>query len=252
MNGKIKKIGIVGGIGPVAGIDLVSKIFKNTVALKDSDHIPVSLISETLGIEDRTAFLCGKSSINPAKGIVKIIKKLECNGANIFGIACNAAHSPEIFNEVIKQVGNADLHVVNMVDEVVNYILQSKLSIRKVGILSIFGTYKSKVYENALSNTGIEIIQISKELQTIVHKAVRSPEYGIKAFSAPVSRKSRGDLMKVIDAIIQKEAEAIILGCTEIPIAIVETKIKNTVIIDPSLLLARALIREVNPEKLKN
>ena len=64
-NQKNKMIGIVGGMGPYAGLDVARKIFDLTQAKKDQDHVPLTLISNPERIEDRTEFICGKTDINP-------------------------------------------------------------------------------------------------------------------------------------------------------------------------------------------
>jgi aspartate racemase len=65
------------------------------------------------------------------------------------------------------------------------------------------------------------------------------------------SKKARESLHIAINNLKQKGAEAIILGCTEIPLAITETEIDSMIVIDPTTILARALIREANPAKLR-
>ena len=69
-------IGIVGGMGPHAGIDLVNKIFDLTKANKDQDHFPIAIQSTPHLISDRTDFLSGNSDVNPAIAIVEIINTL--------------------------------------------------------------------------------------------------------------------------------------------------------------------------------
>ncbi len=69
-------------------------------------------------------------------------------------------------------------------------------------------------------------------------------EYGIKAFSDPVTEKARKDLLDVAVSLNGQGAEAIILGCSEIPLAIHETIIGQSIVIDSTLIFARALIRK--------
>jgi len=93
-----KIIGIVGGVGPYAGVDLVTKILNLKKAVKDQDHLPLALMSLPGLIHDRTAFLLGETDVNPAYAISRIIMKLRQVGADVVGIPCNTAHAPSIFN----------------------------------------------------------------------------------------------------------------------------------------------------------
>lgn len=85
----------------------------------------------------------------------------------------------------------------------------------------------------------------------VVNKAIYDLSYGIKAQSNPVTEAAKRELSNAISYLQQEGAEAIVLGCTEIPLAITEKKIGKTPIIDPNLILARALIKKANPGMLK-
>ncbi|MGH2567114.1 MAG: aspartate/glutamate racemase family protein, partial [Bacteroidota bacterium] len=84
-----------------------------------------------------------------------------------------------------------------------------------------------------------------------VHPAVYDRRYGIKALSNPVTERARKSLLAAIRWLRKEGAEAVILGCTEIPLAIPEKKIDGVVLIDPTLILARSLIKAVSPAKLR-
>ena len=86
-------IGILGGMGPQAGVDLATKVISQTRAEKDQDHIPLMLIGDP-HVPDRTAFLFGRTDINPAHAMAKSVNMLIASGAQCVGIACNTAHSP--------------------------------------------------------------------------------------------------------------------------------------------------------------
>lgn len=249
-----KMIGIVGGVGPYAGLDLTRKIFDQTKASSDQDYLSVVLLSIPQQIEDRTSFLLGQTNINPANAISKIIRKLEQIGVGVAGIPCNSVHSPRIFDGILKKLrkANSNVKIVHMINEVASFIQKTYPKIRNIGVLCTTGTYKTKVYSNILEPKGYRVILPNEVVQeSIVHKATFDPNYGIKAQSAPVTVTVKRELSKAINYLQLEGAEAIVLGCSEIPLAITEKIIGETVIIDPTLILARALIREVNPNKLK-
>jgi len=243
-------IGIVGGLGSYAGLDLVKKIFDQTKANTDQEHLSVALLSIPQQIEDRTAFLLNETNINPANAIFTIIRKLEQIGADIIGIACNTAHTPEIFDVILKKLkqANSTVRLVHMIKEVAAYIRESYPPVRNVGVLCTTGTYKTSLYPNILEPEGFNVITPDQALQNnMVNKAI----YEIKAGFSPVSKAVKEQVLAGIKHLQKKGAEAIVLGCTELPLAVGAGQIGETVIIDPTLILARALIRVVAPYKLK-
>ncbi len=243
-----KMIGIVGGVGSYAGIDLIRKIYDNTVARTDQEHLPVSMLSAPHKVKDRTEFLIGKVKENPGIAIAEIITTLSKHGAEIIGIPCNTAHTPKIFN-VIKQNTPDEVQLVHLIEEVGKFITDNYPEIKKVGVLSTNGTFIANVYPTILADFGIEAIHPSKEIQKMfVHPAIYAQEYGIKAFSNPVKEKAKKDLLMAASYLSRKGSEAIVLGCTEIPLAITELQIEESLVIDATEVLAKALIREATKE----
>ena len=105
----------------------------------------------------------------------------------------------------------------------------------------------TKIYPTILSKYNIDVIEPSEEIQEVfVHPAIYSKEYGIKAFSNPVNPKASNNLITAGTYLSRKGAEAIILGCTEIPLAIHQTNIENSLIIDATEILAKSLIAASN------
>jgi len=249
-----KAIGIVGGVGPYAGLDLNRKIFDHTVAKTDQEHLKVILFSFSVDIPDRTKFLLGNERINPADAIFKVLQKLESVGVEVAGIPCNTFHAPEIFDVLIKRLKENRNHieVVHMIKEVASFIKKYYPHVNSLGILGTNGTVYSRIYTKILQPEGFKIIYPDKEVQySMVHPSIYDPIFGIKAKSNPVTATAQKTIKQAMENIIEHGAECIILGCTELPLAI-ETKSTNgKPIIDPALILARALIGKVAPDKLR-
>ena len=248
-----KMIGIVGGVGPYAGLDLVRKIFDRTRATGDRDHLPVALLSLPGEIGDRTAFLLGQTQINPAYAISKIIRMLEDVGADVVGIPCNTAHAPRIFDVIREELERTGSRVtlVHMIDEVARYIRENHSGMTAVGVLSTTGTYRTGIYPEILAENGIRAVVPDEALQDVVHAAIYDETYGIKAQPNPVTETARSRLLKAIDCLREEGTEGVVLGCTELPLAIPDRAVGDTVIIDPTEILAGRLIREVDPDKLR-
>jgi|TARA_B100000929_G_scaffold49211_1_gene35683 aspartate racemase len=253
MNPKEKTmIGVVGGMGPYAGLDLVQKIFNETNAKTDQDHIPVSMISIPHSIEDRTKFLLDNSLKNPAIAITEIIHKLRGQGATVIGMPCNTAHAGPIFDEIQNRIPS-DIFFVHMIQEVVRHIKNQYSSIQNVGILATTGTIKAKVYHDEMIDNKLNPITISQDEQdSIVEPAIYDKGFGIKAYSNPVKLEARGKLETAVKLLFNEGAEVVILGCTEIPLALPESNYNGIPLIDSTAILARALILNSNPDLLKN
>lgn len=243
---KTRIIGIVGGVGPFAGLDLQRKILEETAASTDQDHLPVISVSQPGPIPDRTEYLEGRAATNPAFPIAEQLLTLEKAGATIAAIPCNTAHAPPIWNVIRQQLAAAgsDLHLLHMMEEVVRFLREVHPSLRRIGVLSTSGTYRAAIYPTALEPAGFTPLTPEEKMQAeLIHPAIYDPAYGIKARGAATSR-SRSDLLAGAAALREAGAEAIILGCTEIPLALSEPTAADLPLIDATRVLARALVRE--------
>lgn len=246
-------IGIVGGVGPYAGIDLLKKIFDLTPADCDQQHLPVVLASFPSMIVDRTQFLLGKKPTNPGGAIAEIILKLEKMGCTLTAIACNTAHAPEIFDVILAKLSQSrsQVKVINMVEEVGKYLLEQSPAIRTVGILGTTGLIEANVYPRILKPTGLRLIHPDEDVQQQwVHQAIYHPGYGIKSQSNPVRPEARAQLIRSVRHLKDKGAEAIVMACTEIPLALSEDILEGTRLIDSTSVLAGSILREAMKDPL--
>jgi aspartate racemase len=136
-----------------------------------------------------------------------------------------------------------------MIKEVGKYIKKEHPKIKKVGLLSTIGSYKSEIYSKTLKNNNITIITPTKNIQKdLVHSAI----YNIKSQSDPITNIAKNKLINAIKYLKTKGAEVIILGCSEISLAFNDKNNYGIILIDPTDILARSLIRETYPTKLKD
>ncbi|HID54714.1 MAG TPA: aspartate/glutamate racemase family protein [Anaerolineae bacterium] len=243
MNEK-QMIGVVGGVGPFAGVDLLRKIAEQTEAARDQDHLPILSISHPGPIGDRTEYLLGREPVNPAYALAAQLRLLSRMGAAVAGIPCNTAHAPRIFDVIRAETADLPVRLLHMIEEVGRFLQTHYPEVERVGILSTVGTYQAEVYPQVLEKVGFTAVTPPfDQLESHIHPAIYDPGYGIKA-QTPVTERARADLLVGVAALQEAGAQAVILGCTEIPLAIPESRIGDTIMIDPTLILARALIRE--------
>ena len=186
-------IGIVGGVGPYAGIDLNRKIFDHTLAGTDQEHLPVILASFPPIISDRTRYLLQGDVENPSRGLFEVIKALDALGVAVAGIPCNTAHARRIFSSVETMICDSGLRIklINMISEVTAEIQSRFGKDIGVGVLSTLGTYKTGLYKEYLDKSKIPIVLPPEPLAEKVHAAIYHPVLGIKARSNPVSSEAR-------------------------------------------------------------
>jgi aspartate racemase len=248
-----KVVGVVAGAGPFAGIDLLGKIARETRAIEDQDHLTVISISQPNRIPDRTEYLLGKSEVNPALALALQIRKLEKAGANVVGIPCNTAHAAAIFGVVLDELQHhgCKAKVLNMIQEVARYLHSAYPGSARIGLLATTGTYHARTYSRALELKGFEVVLPPPSMQEmLIQPSIYDPEYGIKACGY-ATKKAKTELRSAVHYLKGARAEALILGCTELPLAFDERRVDGMSLVDPTLILARALIREANPDRLK-
>jgi aspartate racemase len=247
-------IGIVGGVGPYAALDLARKIFGETVASRDQDHIPVALLSYPSLIPDRTAFLLGETGVNPALGILEVIADLERLGCQVIGIPCHTAHAPAIWDVIAEGIAErgSGVKLLHMVEEVAFFVRHAFPDVTRVGVLSTVGTQLSGVYPGVLGRHGLKAVTLEdSEHRVLVHDSVYDPEFGVKAHASPVSERARANVLTAVERARAAGAEVVVLACTELPLAVPEPVVAGTPLVDATRVLARALIRSVAPALLK-
>lgn len=221
---KSKVVGIVGGMGPEAGVDLVKKIIQLTPATKDQEHIHVILDNYT-SIPDRTAFILGRGE-NPLPYLLESVNRLKSVGTKIFAMACNTAHY--FYDDIVKMTGVYMLHVA---EESLRELRTLNIKGR-VGLMGTMGVVVGRVYEGF----DYDIVYPDQRHLEMLMEAI----YGIKA---GIYEKPARLINQVISHLVKKDVDAIIMACTEIPL--VKDRLHCPVpLIDSTLALAKGIVRE--------
>jgi len=246
----MEPIGIVGGIGPYSALDLIKNIYDQSKASRDQDHLPICMLSIPSSIPDRTDFLLGEITENPAVAISQVISRIRANGARIIGMPCNTAHAAPIFKEIENRLPQGT-RLVNMIEETAKYICIRLPRAKRVGVLSTSGARHSNVYATGFARHGLTVVQVSKSVQdNEVQPSIYSDVFGVKAKANPVTPQAIELFTKAMSSLADQSVDAIILGCTEISLAIKKEYFRDIPIIDASKALARALILESSPSHL--
>ena len=240
-------IGILGGMGTQAGLDFCNKLAILNRGKIDQEY-PLFLLynksnipgrPESIGTQTKT--LSNKSSNKSSlekynkvlKSLFKGCKLLEKNKCKFIVIPCNTAHY--WFDDLQKKI---NIPIINMPKEVFKFTKQKCKKNSKVGLLATEGTLKTRIYKKIFEKD-YELIEPSQNLQkSSVNKAIKFVKMGnVKAAAKAIK--------PAINSLIKMKCKKIILGCTELPIAIFAFKsFKNVksskVFLDPNLILAHS------------
>jgi aspartate racemase len=197
----MKRLGIIGGLGPMATAYFLQLIIEMTDADTDQEHIEVLLHSKPQ-IPDRTGYILGKSADNPMPQLLEIGKSLVEQGADIIAIPCITAH---FFQEELEEkIGRPIIHAI---EETARY-LQSE-GISKVGIMATDGTVQSKLFQTVFGKYDIACYVPDKAAQEkVMHLIYKNVKAG-----HPVEQEL---FQEVAVYLFGQGAEVILLGCTEL------------------------------------
>ena len=230
-----KAIGILGGMGPEATLDCFGKIIKNTPAQKDAEHLRVVMDSNPR-IPDRIAAILGDGE-SPVPALIEGCRGLEKAGADFIIIPCVTVHYflPQI------QAGSP-LPILSIIDAVAEVIQADFPETNTVGLLGTVATVESGLFQKRLARETIDTLVPDSAQQSKIVAAIKD----IKD-TRPSRTQSEitNDLIEAARSLIDKKpdgADAIIAGCTEIPLALGQEHLPVPYF-DSLTLLARAAIR---------
>ena len=202
----MKKLGILGGMGPAASAEFITRLIQQTPATKDQDHIPFVLWSDPR-IPDRSTSMQNGDDL-PLPWLEDGIIGLKKSGCDCIVIPCNSAHF------WYSQLTMLSVPIIHIVDSIATELKEINITNQTIGIIGTKGTIESGLYQYRLNKQGWYCIAPDKaEMDFFVQPA-------IDLIKAGKIVESQSLLIKVIDSLIDRGAKAIVLGCTELPLAI--------------------------------
>jgi aspartate racemase len=198
-------LGVVGGMGPLATADFLGKLVLKTAATVDQEHIPIIVYGDCT-VPDRTASLLGMGP-SPLPNLLQGINFLNRAGVSAICIPCNSAHAWFAEMEAASTVP-----LFHIVRASIDHILKKMPGAEVVGVLSTLGTHQTGIYSSTLSAMGFAIrTPTDEEFRTLV-----SP--GIAFIKANQLERAELVFEEAAARLVERGAEVIVLGCTEIPI----------------------------------
>ena len=246
-------IGILGGMGTQAGLDFCNKLAILNRGKIDQEY-PLFILynksnipgrPESIGVQTKN--LTNKFSNKISKKKYLLVFKSLLNGCQVLKkskckfivIPCNTAHY--WYDDLQKKI---NLPIINMPKEVFNYTLKNCKKNSSIGLLATEGTLKTGIYKKFFDKNYNLIYPNSILQNNSVNKAIKFVKMG-------KVKEANKVILPAINYLLKKKCKKIILGCTELPIAIFAfqsfKKIKSSkIFLDPNLILANAAMKKYN------
>lgn len=224
------KLGVIGGMGPLATVSFYERVVLNTAAKCDNEHIDMVVLSHA-SMPDRTKCIIENKGGEFLEVIKKDFKILEDIGVEAVAIPCNTSHY--FFNEFKKFTG---LRIINMIEETILEV--KKRGIEKAAVFGTLGTLNSKVYEKYANQHGLFVKEVSPEDK----QAVMDIIYDIKETNCLDGRRFVDILIRYCD-----DETVGIIACTELSLLDIPRDINTIdaldVLVKRSIELSGAVVK---------
>lgn len=235
-----RTVGILGGMGPAAGADFVRLFVQACTARMQALGLPVTDQAypehwlAQVPVPDRTAALQNESpgAHQPGDALLQATGRLAALGAQVLAIACNTAHAWH----GLLQARFPHLQVLHAVREVATVL--GAQGVQRVGLLATEGTYRTGLYPLPLQQAGIVCVEPGAAHRALLMRGIYD---GVKAGDLPLARRCFAEVARALGE--EGGAQMLILGCTEIPLAL-DAADAGVPLLNPAQLLAEALARE--------
>ena len=232
-------IGILGGMGTQAGLDFCSKLAKLNRGKTDQKY-PLFVLFNKATIPDRKQYK--KKYKRVFDSLLEGCKFLQKNNCKFIVIPCNTAHY--WYSDLKKKI---KIPILNMPELVYFNISRKCKKNTKIGLLATETTIKTRIYEKSMRNK-YKLLVPSRKLQiNHVNKSIKYVKMG-------KTGEAEKALKPAVNYLIKNNCKKIILGCTELPIAIFayksfkKAKISKT-FLDPNLILAEASMKRYKTKR---
>lgn len=229
----MKKIGLVGGLGWVSTLEyykLINIFTNQNLGGHKSAHILIESLDEGLFLEnqskDPTEKLCEKM-------IVDAVGVLVAGGAEVIALCANGLHR---FMPAIK--GKYDVELVDIRDATAKSIQKAGLS--RVGLIGVQKTMETDFYKDTLQSRDIEVVVPELGARAYIHEKIVS-ELVLNEFS----EATKQGFLSVIEELLEKQVQGVILGCTEIPLLIPGSEYKGVPLFSTTEIHCREIVDTV-------
>lgn len=223
-----KKIGVLGGMGPMASQLFYKMVTEKTVAACDQDHVNMILISDT-SMPDRTGAILSGQLQEVRDRMLADARMLEACGCQAIAITCNTAH---YFADMIAE--DLRVPILHMIKETVRRLSETDPG-SKAAILATDGTIQTGIYQKRLEEAGLQPYVPEPELQQIVMYQIYDCVKAGRPFDA--------EKWRILDQAVRTAGcTHAVMGCTELSVIKADAGLDDFYL-DPMEVLAEAVIR---------
>jgi aspartate racemase len=223
------RIGIVGGMGPMAGVYLQRLIIEAAPAGRDQDHFQVVCFTNP-HVPERMRSLAEDDGRRYADAVRASALLLAGAGVTHLVIPCNTAHAR--LAEIQRGV---DVPFLDMIDLGVRELVSLHGRDARVGLLATVGTIDQRVYQAAMPAAGLDWLLPGEADQRCVSEAILAVKVNDAARVA-------GDLLNAARGLVGRGAEVILVGCTELSMCLDALRPAGVPLVDPLRIVARRLV----------
>ena len=225
-------IGVLGGMGPEATIDLMRRVMAATPAKDDADHIHL-LVDQNPKVPSRIQALIERTGPSPTDELVRMARNLEAAGATVLAIACNTAHA--YAGEI---AGSVSIPLLDMVALTAEEIAVRPLKHRRVGMLASTAVLQLGLYERAFEASGIETRYPRPDEQEQVLGL-------IKAVKAGRTAELHSDFNGLARRLLSENTDLLVVACTELSL-LVDGLDADISMVDSLDVLVTAIVRQAS------
>jgi aspartate racemase len=228
----MKKVGIIGGIGPVSTLDYYSGVIHGVRARVKDDNYP-EIIVNSINMTKMLSFVANKDWDALVNLLLSAIRSLADAGAEFAAIASNTPHI--VFDEVHRQ---SALPLISIIETTCEYARAK--GCKKAVVLGTRFTMGSGIYSEAFKKYGMNAIIPSEEMQAVIHGLIFPKlEDGI------VVPEDKRKMLEIANGLITEcNADAVVLGCTELPLMIKDGDL-GTMLLNTTQIHIEAIVRSI-------
>lgn len=225
-----RRLGVLGGMGPLATADFLRKLIEATPAERDQDHLPV-IVYSVPQIPDRVGPILHGAGDSPLPAMIEGARTLEHAGAHAIAIPCITAH--HWYDELCQAATVPIIHVA----EASAAVLRERGLDGQVALLATAATLHSGFFQARLEAHGLRVLRPSVlDMKELVLPAIAHVKRNDLAGARPFATRA-------VERLLERGAETVVLACTELPLAL--TGAESTLIarcVDTVDALARACV----------
>lgn len=226
----MKKLGVIGGMGPEATSFFYARVIARTKAECDQEHIDMVILSHAT-MPDRTQAILSGAKDEFLTAIKKDTSALEMLGVSNIAIPCNTSHY--FLNEI---QASTKVPVINMIEESVRAVIAEYPKTKKIGIMGTDGTIKSGIYDRVCQKYGVVSAippeKIQKNVMSLIYDDIKTGKTGdTKKFD------------QAYNSLMKQECDAIILACTELSVFKEYNRVPENCIDAMDILVKESILR---------